>query len=44
MALCLARDHSPFAIIDIAATGERDPDRLCERVLSHLKEPDRAVA
>jgi hypothetical protein len=32
------------AIIDIAATGERDPDRLCERVLLHLKRPQREVA
>jgi hypothetical protein len=27
------------AIIEIAATGERDPDRVCELVLVHLKEP-----
>jgi hypothetical protein len=27
------------AIIEIAATGERDPDRVCELVLIHLKEP-----
>jgi hypothetical protein len=32
------------AIIEIAATGERDPDRVCELVLVHLKEPQRDVA
>jgi hypothetical protein len=31
-------------IIEIAATGERDPDRVCELVLLHLKEPQRDVA
>ncbi len=31
-------------IIEIAATGERDPDRVCELVLVHLKEPQRDVA
>jgi hypothetical protein len=32
------------AIIEVAATGERDPDRLCEGVLARLKAPDRDVA
>ncbi len=32
------------AIIEVAATGERDPDRLCEGVLVRLKAPDRDVA
>jgi hypothetical protein len=31
-------------IIEIAATGERDPDRVCELVLVHLKESERDVA
>jgi hypothetical protein len=26
------------AIIEVAATGERDPDRVCELVLVHLRE------
>jgi hypothetical protein len=32
------------AIIEIAATGERDPDRMCELVLFHLKEPHRDIS
>jgi hypothetical protein len=32
------------AIIEVAATGERDPDRLCENILGRLKAPDRNVA
>jgi hypothetical protein len=32
------------AIIEVTATGERDPDRLCEGVLARLKAPDRNVA
>jgi hypothetical protein len=32
------------AIIEVAATGERDPERLCEGVLARLKAPDRDVA
>jgi hypothetical protein len=28
------------AIIEVAATGERDPERLCEGVLARLKAPD----
>ena len=32
------------AIIEVAATGERDPDRVCELVLVHLKEPQQDVA
>jgi hypothetical protein len=32
------------AIIKIAATGERDPDRLCELVLLHLREPYRDIS
>ena len=33
-----------YAIIDVATIGERDPDRLCELVLAHLKEPRSRVA
>ena len=32
------------AIIEAVATGERDHERLCERVLRRLKAPDRNVA
>jgi hypothetical protein len=32
------------AIIEAAATGERDSERLCEWVLVRLKGPDRDVA
>jgi hypothetical protein len=32
------------AIIEVAANGERDPERLCEGVLARLKAPDRDVA
>jgi hypothetical protein len=31
-------------IIEAAATGERDPDRLCEGVLTHLKGPPQTSA
>jgi hypothetical protein len=31
-------------IIEAAATGERDPERLCEHVLVRLRAPDRDVA
>jgi hypothetical protein len=32
------------AIIEAAAAGERDPERLCESVLARLKGPHRDVA
>jgi hypothetical protein len=32
------------AIIEAAATGERDPDRLCEGALTRLKGPPQASA
>jgi hypothetical protein len=32
------------AIIEVVATGERNPERLCEQVLVRLKAPDRDVA
>jgi hypothetical protein len=32
------------AIIEVIATGERNPERLCEQVLVRLKAPDRDVA
>jgi hypothetical protein len=32
------------AIIEAAATGERDPDRLCAGVLTRLKGPPQASA